>query len=731
MKRRLVLFIVFLMAFNGGIAQAQTPKIGLVLSGGGARGAAHVGVLKVLEEMRIPIHAVAGTSMGALVGGAYAAGVPASEIERRLVEIDWNVLLSDDPPRSRWPARRKQQSLEASWDFTVGRNDEGEFKLPKGALAGQQMQLFFSDLVQRVDTTERFDDMPIPYRAIATNLENGAIKVFDRGSLPTAMRASMSVPGAFAPVEVHDALYVDGGLVRNLPVDIARTMDVDVIIAINLGTSYLPREDLDTVFGVAGQMLVILTEKNVEVSKGELRQGRDLLIEPDLGDMGAGDFKRSPEAIGIGEQAARQVAPQLRKFSVSEKSYQAWYEARFSGSQTYSPEINEVRVTGTKRVNPEEFDSLAQQHQNRPLDRESLADDIQKLYATGDYERISYRVEPMDGRNLLIVDAVEKSWGPNYLKFGLGLSSDFSGDSRFGIQGTYRKTWVNDLGAEWYNELVLGNEGGFLSEFYQPLNLDRSLFVAPYINITRSPLHIYQEGERIARYDIQRKRLGLDIGTTIGQNTELRAGIYFGNTRFDVDTGDPILPEGGAKDSGIRAKLFYDTMDGSYVATAGQRVQIDARRPLSSLGATQEYTRLDASWSGGWASGKNIFQANLRGGTSFDDPMPYYDQFPLGGFLKLSGYSNEQFRGNQYAFASLVYNREIASLTPPLGRGLYVGGSLEAGRIWDLTLPLDEEKNRYGASVFFSADTFLGPFYLGWGIAAEGDNSFYLLLGRP
>ncbi len=731
MKRRLVLFIVLLTAFHGTIALAQAPKIGLVLSGGGARGAAHVGVLKVLEEMRIPIHAVAGTSMGALVGGAYAAGVPASEIERRLVDIDWNILLSDDPPRSRWPARRKQQSLEATWDFTVGRNEEGEFKLPKGALAGQQMQLFFSDLVQRVDTTDQFDDMPIPFRAIATNLENGEMKVFDSGSLPTAMRASMSVPGAFAPVEANNALFVDGGLVRNLPVDIVRTMGVDVVIAINLGTSYLPREELDTVFGVAGQMLVILTEKNVEISKGELRPGRDLLIEPDLGDMGAGDFKRSPEAIGIGEQAARQVASRLQRFSVSEKSYEAWQLARFSGSQTFSPEINEVQVTGTQRVNPKQFNSLAKQHQNRALDRDRLADDIQKIYATGDFERISYRVKPQDGRNLLIVDVAEKSWGPNYLKFGLGLSSDFSGDSRFGIQGIYRKTWVNDLGAEWNNELVLGNEGGLLSEFYQPLSLDRSLFVAPYLNITQSPLHVYDDGERIARYDIQRNRIGLDIGTTIGQNTEIRAGVYLGETKFDVDTGDPILPKGNTRDSGIRAKLFYDTMDGSYVATAGQRVQIDARRPLSSFGASQEYTRLDASWSGGWASGKNIFQANLRGGTSFDDPMLYYDQFPLGGFLKLSGYANEQFRGNQYAFGSLVYNREIASLTPPLGRGLYVGGSLEAGRLWDLTLPLDEEKNRYGASVFFSADTLLGPFYLGWGIAAEGDHSFYLLLGRP
>ena len=726
MKRFSLVFLTIFLVTQSAVLVAG-PRIGLVLSGGGARGAAHVGVLKVLEEMRIPIHAIAGTSMGALVGGAYAAGVPAREIEHQLTAIDWNELLVDDPPRSEWPVRRKQESLQAIWDFTVGRNDEGEFKLPKGALAGQQVQLFFSDLVQRADPVNQFDDLPIPFRAIATDLENGEMVVFDGGSLPMAMRASMSVPGVFAPVETGEGLFVDGGLVRNLPVDVARQMGVDVIIAINLGTSYRPREELDTLFGVAGQMLVILTEKNVEVSRGELIEGRDLLIEPQLGDISAGDFNRSVEAIAIGERAARDAAPRLERFSISEKQYSAWHQSRFSGNRFYAPEIDEVMVTGVDRVNRELFDGLDENHANRPLDRKALAGDIQHLYALDDFERITYRVTPRDGRNLLIVDAVEKSWGPNYLNFGLGLSSDFSGDSRFSIQGTYRKTWMNELGGEWTTSLALGNEGRFYSEFYQPVYLDRSFFVAPYVDLSQTPLHVYVDGERVARYDITRARAGMDVGTTIGQDMEIRAGLYLGNVNFDVDTGANLLPQGNQADSGARVLLFYDTMDGSYVATAGQRIQVDARRPLTDL----QYTRLDASWSGGWSSGKDTLLASLRGGTSFDDAMPYYDQFPLGGFLKLSGYRNEQFRGNQYAFGRLVYYHELAELQPPLGRGVYVGGSLEAGRLWDVNTDFAPEKNRYGASVFLSADTFLGPFYFGWGVAATGDNSFYLLLGKP
>ena len=241
------------------------PRIGLVLSGGGARGAAHIGVLKVLQELRIPIHAIAGTSMGSLVGGGYAAGLPAEELERRVTAVDWDNLFNDAPPRKGWPARRKQQTVNPTWDFTIGVRN-GQFALPKGAISGQKVQLFFNDLVKGAETAQDFDDLPIPFRAVATNLENGEMKVFDRGPLPVAMRASMSVPGLFAPMEWDNNLYVDGGLVRNLPIDVARTMGVDVVIAVNLGSGYLPRDQLGTILGVTGQMIAILTEQNVQVS---------------------------------------------------------------------------------------------------------------------------------------------------------------------------------------------------------------------------------------------------------------------------------------------------------------------------------------------------------------------------------------------------------------------------------------------------------------------------------
>lgn len=738
-KSFISLLVLVLLTSWGAPSLAAQPRIGLVLSGGGARGAAHIGVLKVMEELRVPVHVIAGTSMGSLVGGAYASGLNAEMLEQSVGGIDWNDLLSDDPPRGEWPVRRKQASETPTWDFSIGRRD-GEFNLPKGALAGQKVQLYFSELVRNSERVENFDALPIPFRAVATNLENGAVVVFKDGSLPFAMRASMAVPGLFSPMESEEGLYVDGGLVRNLPVDVARAMGADVIIAVNLGTTYLPREKLGTVLGVTGQMLTILTEQNVQASLTQLNPRRDVLIKPELGDITAGDFKRSAEAIAIGEKAAREMASELSRYRLSEAEYAAWRSGVDERARTPAGFIDEVRVTGPENVSPEVFDKLKDHHSGAPLDREALEKDIQSVYAGGDFERISYRFERENGRNLLIVDALEKAWGPGYLSFGLGAATDFQGDSRMGIRGLYRETWVNALGAEWLTELTVGNEASFSTEFYQPLSLDRSAFVAPYLSASSIPMSLYRGDDRIARYDVSRLRAGGDLGTTFGNAAEMRIGVYAGSTDASVDTGDPLLPEGWLTDSGVRASFVYDTLDSGFVPTDGQRLAVEVVHPLPEFGADVDYTSLSASWAGAWHRDAHTIIGLVRGGTSFDEPMPYYDQFALGGFLKLSGYANEQFRGNAYAFGGVGYYHRIAELTPPLGRGIYAGASLEAGRIFDTEVmdtslgddPLGVgDKTRYSGSLFLAADTWLGPFYLGWGLSGEGDSSFHLLLGRP
>jgi len=731
--------IIFLVLLSAALLAAATeperPRIGLVLSGGGARGAAHIGVLKVLEELRIPIDVVVGTSMGALTGGAYASGVSVEEMERRVTSTDWNELFNDDPPRRLWPARRKQASMRSTWEVTVGVRD-GETQLATGAISGQQVELFFADLVQGVEQTEQFDDLPIPFRAVATDLENGQMKVFGGGSLAQAMRASMSVPGLFAPMEIDKRLYVDGGLVRNLPVDVARSLDVgvDVIIAINLGSTYLKRDQLGSIFGVAGQMLTILTEQNVARSLAEIDSSRDVLISPQLGSITSADFDRAAEAIAIGEQAARGSATALSRYSLSEPAYRQWREQHFNRPTSAPAVIDQVQVAGLERVNEGLFGPLQRDLQGKPLDRPKLERDLNRLYGRGDFERLNYHLQQDGGRNLLIVDAVEKPWGPGYLNFGLGIMSDFLGDIRTGIRATYRQTWVNRLGAEWLSELTVGNESRLFSEFYQPLRLDRAGFVVPYLDISESPLSLYLLDKRIARFDILRSRVGLDVGTTLGASAELRFGAYLGQVHFDLDTGDPLLfPTGDEMDSGLRASFISDTLDSPYVPTSGHWLSLSARMPLSGFGAESEYARLYADWRGAFSSGDNSFLGTLRYGSSLGDEMPYYDQFPLGGFLKLSGYANEQFRGNDLGYGNVVYYRRISSLPSILGRGLYVGGSLEVGKVWNTPGDgiLNAEETRYGSSLFFAADSLLGPFVVAVGLTGDGDSTFYVVLGQP
>lgn len=729
-KRLFAITLLCILTLPVFAAKPSHPRIGLVLSGGGARGAAHVGVLKVLEEMRIPVSAIAATSMGALVGGAYASGVGVDKLESELTSVDWDELFVDEPPRGDWPMRRKDDTEQPTWDFSVGVRG-GRVKLPKGALAGQKVELFFADLVKGGELVDNFDELPIPYRAVATDLENGGMRVFSDGSLPTVMRASMSVPGLFAPIEIDDRLYVDGGLVRNLPVDVARRMDVDLVIAVNLGSSYLPRDRLQTVVGVMGQMVAILTEQNVQRSLGELDRSRDILIEPDLGDISSSDFKRAAEAITAGELAVRARAPSLAHLSLSPAAYADWQSSRPNPPHAKG-EVDEVRVVGAERINAALFEPLIEHQEGRALDRRQLESDIQDLYGRGDFERISYRIDRVSGRNLVIVDALEKSWGPGYLSFGLGFRTDFEGDNRFGLRGTYRRTWLNALGGEWLTSVQLGNELDLFSELYQPLRLDRTGFVAPYLQLGRRPISVFEGKQRIARYDLTRSAVGVDLGSTLfSERAELRIGAFLGNARTKLDTGEPSLPEASNNESGLRARIRWDTLDSRYVPRSGTRLALDLFSPKKMLGADLDYNRLSATWTGAKSFGKNTLVGRARLGSSFGSDMPFYDQFALGGFQELSGYANEQFRGNQIAFGGLFYYRQLATLPPPLGRGIYLGGSLEVGSIRDTLDFLTEAKTRFGSSIFLGADTWLGPAYLGVGVGDEGDATGYFLLGRP
>lgn len=716
-------------ADSAAAAPGRAPRIGLALSGGGARGLAHVGVLRVLEELRVPIHCVTGTSMGAIIGGTFAAGRNPAEIEKLALEADWNTIFRDKPPRKEIAVRRKIDDYKTLFAPEFGLKDGG-LALPKGVIAGVSIESFFRLLTTPAFAVTDFDKLPVPFRAMATDIETGEAVVLKDGSLPQAMRASMSVPGAIAPVERDGRLLVDGGIANNLPIDEARSLCAEVIIAVNIGTPPLKRERLTSALSITGQMINFLGKQTVDEQVKSLGE-RDVLIAPDLGDISASDFDRAADAIRIGEQATRALAGSLGRYSLPPEQYAALRRSQVAEAGSLG-KVDEIRIEGVARTNPEVVRELVDSQPGEPLTEEKLGADLRRVYGTRDYETINYRVIGGDGGpRALLIEPKEKAWGPDYLRFGLGLASDFSGDSQYNVMAQYRKTWINHLGAEWVTEVQIGQDALLATEFIQPLSKTGTWFVAPSAFIGQRNRGLFVGDDRIADYLVSVTQGGIDFGATLGTWGELRTGPVWSRIYARVDTGSPLLPTIRETTAGMRIGLFVDQTDAAWFAREGYRITAHAYAALESFGSARSYQRLLGSVTGIKSWGPHTLAALASGGTDFGSDMPAYESFWLGGPLLLSGYRISQFTGREFWFGRLMYYNRTLPLPEILGSGVYVGGSAEMGRVADRIGGLSAPGTLWSGSAFLGADTFLGPLYLGFGLATSGNWSVYLLLGAP
>jgi len=710
-------------------AAGGRPKVCLVLSGGGARGVAHVGVLKALETLRIPIDCIAGTSMGAVIGGAYASGMTTREMEDVIAGLSTDILFRETPPRQDQAIRRKLDDRSILFGLELGLRD-GEIDFPKGVVTGVQLESVLRRLV-KTPGFRKFDELPIRYRAVATDLVSGKAMVFHEGELANVMRASMSVPGEIAPAEIEGALYVDGGLTDNLPVDVARSMGADIVIAVNLGTPLLKREELGSVFGVTGQMINILTEQNVRASLASLKS-TDMLIEPALGEFSAADFDHLPTTVPIGIAAVQPVAARLTPLALAPERY-----AELRLAQTATPPrddrpIAEIRFRHLERVNPEWAAAELDTRVGAPLDQAVLDRDLRRLFGSGDFEHIGYRIIEEPGRRVLDVDAAEKAWGPNYLRFGLGLASDLHGQNTFNAAVSYRRTWINALGGEWRTDAQIGQTSRFYSEFYQPLTVGNLLFVAPQVELERRTVDVFQASQRIARYDVRESTLALDVGSSVTKYGEARAGVVVGVVDASLDTGPAELapPDTRPRIGAYRVRAIFDQLDSANFPRFGSAASVNVKLSSKSLGATDEYQRWDADFLAAHSFGPHTFRvAGKFGGTFGNDPLPPYDLFQWGGFLQQSGYPTGALLGQRLAFGRVEYTYKLAQQR--LLEGLYAGVSLEAGRVGSPVVQGNPAGTLKSLGIYLGADTPIGPFYLGYGFAADGNHSAYLFLGRP
>ncbi len=706
--------------------QSERPRIGLVLSGGGARGIAHLGVLKVLEELHIPIDAIAGTSMGALVGGLYASGMSPAKMETELSAIDWTGVISDAPTRQDISFRRTEDQYDPLFALELGWSGH-RFHLPSGLIAGYQIDFLLRSLVLNTYDTADFDQLPIPFRAVATNLADGSAVVLAGGDLVQTMRASMAIPGAFTPVEINGQILVDGGISRNLPVDVVRAMGVDIVIAVDVGTTVGKLADAPNLLDVVLRTINLLSRGNVIQQKFMLGN-RDLLIEPELGSITIADFNRVDEAIAAGEAGTRAKAAELRRLSVTPVAWDA-YLARQRRPRMTSLVINRIRFEGNQRVPTALMASRIKVQAGSRLDLKDMKRDLSSIYRIGEFAKVGVQFSRENDGTTMIFHAQEKKGGPGYLRLGLSLTSTLNGEGEFTFLGLYRRALVDRLGGEWRTLVRLGNSMGLATDFYQPLVNSGRWFVDPSLVWSLERRDIFLEDGPVVSVEDHRLQGAFDFGLALDQYGELRAGVYHGVVRTQefLNEGAPLV---NARSGGWRGRFIYDRLDNHEFPTLGTFVEVEALLSRRNLGADRVYDRLDIRLSRAVSHGGSTLLLRGRLAGDLGSEIPFYDQIRIGGLGNVSGLQPGEIQGDNVALGAMTYYRRIGRLAPILGHSINLGLSVETGGAWPSLTQARIDEFRLGNLVFLGMESALGPLYIGWGWADRGKTSAYFQLGR-
>ena len=712
------------------------PRVGLVLAGGGARGLAHIGVIKYLEENNIKVQAVAGTSMGSVIGGLYASGMNAAQIEEVARTLDWRAAFDDRTPRDQQMYRRKQEDF----DFLIGarlRFKDGKIGIPMGAIEGQNLNLMLHDLVKHVSGIHDFDALPIPYRAVAADVVTGDAVVIDQGDLAVAMRASMSIPGAFAPIELDGHLLVDGGIAKNIPVDVVQGMGVDRLIVIDIGTPLADREQLGNVLALIGQLTTIMTRKNSEQQIALMRPG-DVLLTPALDEANVQtmSFEKVDEAIRLGYEAAQAMAPQLAALATPGEAGQV--AGIDSGSAP--PRIDAVRIETDANVSEELLRSRVTQPIGEPLDRHQLERDIAEIYGFETFSRVDYQVQPTAAGNELVVRATANPRGVSYLKLGMSWDQDSNGNSEFGLRASWRQRGLNRLGGEWYTYGQLGGNSNFGTEFYQPLDPLQRFFLSTRYRFEDRQLNISDDGKLRARAVVDEHVFDLAPGINLGTVAQLRTGVFAGFSETDIEIGAPERSSSNSDDGGYFADFGYDSLDRPYFPGRGLRVRSRYSWSDGNLGADEDYEAWNTVATASHSVGRNTFTALGRwaeldldsSGLSLAgaDVLPAR-AYTLGGFLQLSGYTRDSLAGNYLGLASLTYYRRLTEQSLlPVDMPVYAGASIEAGNTWLERSDAGFDELIYAGSLFLGVDSPVGPIYMGVGMAENSQYALFLKIGQ-
>jgi len=699
------------------------PKVGLVLSGGGAKGMAHVGVLRVLEEMRIPVDLVVGTSAGSAVGALYASDMPVEEIEQRFIDLDWVSSFRDDPGRAYKPVRRKQED----WRFPVvpgiGVRLDG-LHVGGGIIAGQNLGFILNELTRDAALVEDFDRLAIPFRAVATDLETGEQVVLGSGNLSEAIRASMSIPGVYAPVKLDGRLLVDGGIANNLPVTVARDLGADIVIAVDITDPLLKAEDLQEAFSVVGQLTTMMTRMNTDNQLERLEE-QDVLIRPDLEGRTSADFYDAPILFELGATSARSHASELRHLNVSRERWTRFRES-MNESGLAPGHIARIEVDHNSRLAGEFLRSRIRQKTGQPLDVDALEDDLKRIYGLGYYETVSYSLSPSSEGTVLTIQALEKSWGPNYLAFGLNYEDNFDGETRFNVGAALRMTELNDLGGEWRTGVQLGTEPYVRTEWFQPLDYGYERYVITGAEYSRNSFSVFgDDGERNAEVDVTSRQFDLALGMELGGNGDVRFGYSRGYATVDEQIGAPVAPSGSIHQGGLNLQLVHDSLNDSFYPQSGGFAGIRGRVERENLGSDRHFDSVTGmglgtgSWRGFTMTGLLYAHAVTRGEPGIENTVR------LGGFRRLSAYAPGEITGENAAMASLFASQEFGGPLVPW----FAGIGFETGNAWESFDDASWSNTVRSWSAFAGVDTFLGPVQFATAYNNEDNWTAYLNIG--
>ena len=709
------------------LPETKRPKIGLALSGGGARGAAHIGVLRALEEKNIPIDCIAGTSMGATVGGMYASGYTVDEIETQFREMDWSIGFKDRTPRENLTYRRKQDDASFLVDIDVGFQNN-QLVLPRGVLFGQSLNLQLKLLTAKSRGIHNLDQLPIPFRAVAADLVTGDAVIIGQGDLADALHASAAIPGVYAPVQRNGKLLVDGGVAQNLPIETVRAMCADIVIAVDVSTPMRTENELGSLVDVIDQLSNLLTRRNRDASVSTLTS-RDLLIMPELSAVSASDFLAVPTAIDRGYEAATGKAPEIERIV----AITGEHERKLAVANNKPIRLTKIKLDNQSAISDYVILNRLSSQLGKPLDQQKLHTEISHLHGTGYFGFIDYNIVVNEQNQASANLKIENHpLAPNFLRFHVALEDSFKGKSSYSVGARHTYLPANELGGEWRNELVFGDESRLFTEWFQPWTYDGNWFTGLSAQWERRTVNVIENNTITSelRYTGTEAKLygGYQYDSNMYVVSGLRSGT--GNSQEIVGTSGENLEDLDVGEAYI--EIGFDKLDHRYFPQHGRSGYLNIAQGSELMGAEEAYNKWTLNWLQATTRGKNTFGYQLQSGSFLSDSAPIQEQYQAGGFLRLSGFNRDELIGPHWRFFNVFYmhrlnNKVSAALDTPI----YLGSSLEWGNVWQQEQDIRYQDAVLAGSVFLGIDTTFGPLYVAYGLNDEDRDALYLFLGSP